>query len=185
MCNSGRTSELPRWPRPCSSVRGGMIIRSATPADESSLVDLHRRASLAAFAHIFPPEQFPFPLAATTARWHELLNAQPLDVLVAQMDGAIAGVVVVVDDTIESLFVDPELWRGGIGSALLDRACNRIAERGHTVARLWVMEPNQAARSFYESAGWSKDGRTATSSFPPHPIHLGYSKELGELGARP
>ncbi|MFL5909843.1 MAG: GNAT family N-acetyltransferase [Gaiellaceae bacterium] len=160
-----------------------MLIRSPTRADESALVDLQRRASLTAYAHIFPPEQFPYPLAATKARWNELLSDRPRDVFIAQIGGLIAGVVVVVDDTIQSLFVDPDRWRGGIGSALMDQACNRIAESGHAVARLWVMEPNLNARSFYESAGWSADGRSEASSFPPHPTLVSYSKVVSERRA--
>src|SRR4051812_13755625 len=132
-----------------------MEIRSATSADQVTLVDLQRRASLAAYGHIFPPEQFPYPLAAKDDWWRALLVDESATVIVAEVDSHIAGVVVVTGHVIQTLYVAPERWRRGIGRALLDHACKQIADAGHTVAQLFVMEANLRARSLYESVGWS------------------------------
>jgi GNAT superfamily N-acetyltransferase len=162
-----------------------MEIRSGTSADKPTLVELQRQASLAGYRHIFPPNEFPYPLGSTRDRWTQLLRDGSADVFVAEMDGEVAGVTVVAGDEIESLFVAPEWWRHHVGTELLEHACCRIADLGHTVARLYVMEANMRARSFYESAGWSIDGRSHVSPFLPHPVLLGYSKVVSQVPGNP
>ena len=38
-----------------------MSIRAATRTDVETLLAIQRTASLAAFAHVFPPAEFPYP----------------------------------------------------------------------------------------------------------------------------
>jgi GNAT superfamily N-acetyltransferase len=59
---------------------------------------------------------------------------------------------------IRAIYVDPRLWRHGIGAALMDRAVARLDQLGHAAQRLWVLEANARGREFYESAGWYFDG---------------------------
>jgi ribosomal protein S18 acetylase RimI-like enzyme len=63
-----------------------------------------------------------------------------------------------------ALYVDPPLWRAGIGRALLDAACARLGEAGHQRAFLWVLSANTRARRFYERMGWRADGHTRTDA---------------------
>jgi RimJ/RimL family protein N-acetyltransferase len=153
-----------------------MELREATLEDLDALVDLQRAASLAAFEHIFPPDRYPFPEAGTVAHWRRTLTSRDEHVLVAAEDGAIVGVVAFTDHTyVHSLLVAPDRWGSGIGGVLTDEALRRLQEMGHRRAWLWVMEPNERARRFYEACGWRPDGRTERSAFPPYPTLLGYT----------
>ena len=70
-------------------------------------------------------------------------------VLVAETGGAITGFIAMHEDVVHHLYVRPDLRRHGIGSALLDRA----KERMPSGFRLWVFQQNLPARRFYEKHG--------------------------------
>ena len=71
------------------------------------------------------------------------------DVRVADVDGAVGGFLALGPETVEHLYVRPELQGRGVGSALLDVA---KALRGDGF-RLWVFQRNGGARRFYERHG--------------------------------
>jgi hypothetical protein len=71
------------------------------------------------------------------------------DVLVAETNGEISGFLAVHGDMVEHLYVHPDLLRRGIGSALLQRAKERLPSG----FRLWVFQQNVPARGFYERTG--------------------------------
>src|SRR5262245_51016417 len=72
------------------------------------------------------------------------------DVLVAEVDGSIAGFVAMSNgNLLEHLYVHPDLTDRGIGSALLERAKARMPGG----FRLWVFQANAGARRFYERHG--------------------------------
>jgi ribosomal protein S18 acetylase RimI-like enzyme len=60
------------------------------------------------------------------------------------------------------LYVAPTIWRSGIGTRLLAKGEELLAQRDHTEATLWVLEGNAQARHFYERAGWRFDGTRQT-----------------------
>lgn len=53
-----------------------------------------------------------------------------------------------------AMYVHPDHWRSGVGSALMGQTVSRFNEMGATVGYLWVLEDNQIGRSFYERSGW-------------------------------
>ena len=57
-----------------------------------------------------------------------------------------------------SIYLDPSVWRCGIGSALLDAGLAALREDGPTPVILWVVDGNERACRFYESRGWHFDG---------------------------
>lgn len=72
------------------------------------------------------------------------------EVLVAEQDGRIKGFVATSHgDSLEHLYVHPEAQGRGIGSALLERAKERMPGG----FRLWVFQQNAQARRFYEHRG--------------------------------
>ena len=71
------------------------------------------------------------------------------EVHVAEMDGEINGFLALHGDMVEHLYVRPDLLRRGIGSALLQRAKERLPSG----FRLWVFQDNVPARRFYERHG--------------------------------
>ena len=71
------------------------------------------------------------------------------DVHVAETDGEIGGFLALHGGMVEHLYVRPDLLRRGIGSALLQRAKERLPSG----FRLWVFQENVPARRFYERHG--------------------------------
>ncbi len=71
------------------------------------------------------------------------------DVFVAETNGETGGFIAILGDMVEHLYVRPELLRRGIGSALLQRAEERLPSG----FRLWVFLENVPARRFYERHG--------------------------------
>jgi len=86
---------------------------------------------------------------------------------VAVCDGAIRGFVTTGPARDEGargageilgLYVDPDLWRDGIGRALIREARGRLHRAGHREAILWVLDGNDRAARFYQADGWRPDG---------------------------
>ena len=65
---------------------------------------------------------------------------------------------------IATLYVDPDKWRLGCGSSLVEAVVAAARERSFHGLSLWVLATNVAARVFYESMGFSPDGATKTDS---------------------
>jgi GNAT superfamily N-acetyltransferase len=154
------------------------VIREAWPDEAETLAAIQRDASLAALAHIFPPERYPFPLDAVRERWREALGDREVAVLVADEDGAAVGVAGCRTEWLDGLYVLPAAWGQGVGRELHDRVLDRLREEGSTRCNLWVLEHNGRARRFYERLGWRESGATRVVPFPPNPIDVGYSIEL-------
>jgi tRNA dimethylallyltransferase len=158
-------------------LEGGILLRRAMPEDEEALFEVQRDASLAALGHIYPPERYPFPDEAVRARWHEALEAGN-EIVVAEQDGRVIGLAAWADGWLDGLYVRPEHWGDGVADRLHDAALEGIVAGGAPAARLWVLEGNARARRFYERRGWRADGSQRVVPFPPHPLDLGYTKEL-------
>lgn len=54
--------------------------------------------------------------------------------------------------------LDPDVWRRGLGRALLGEVIGTLAADGYPSAVLWVVSENTRAREFYEVEGWTTDG---------------------------
>lgn len=59
---------------------------------------------------------------------------------------------------IVAIYVDPDRWRSGVGSALLDDLIRAAGARACASVTLWVLSGNQRARAFYEARGFVVDG---------------------------
>jgi ribosomal protein S18 acetylase RimI-like enzyme len=64
-------------------------------------------------------------------------------------DGAIVGFMMLGDEVLEYLFLEPRVFRRGIGTALLELA----KERRPAGFTLWTFQQNERARAFYERQG--------------------------------
>jgi ribosomal protein S18 acetylase RimI-like enzyme len=92
----------------------------------------------------------------------------PGDVLVAVIDGAVAGYVKLARAVplesnrhvleIRGLAVDPAQHRRGVGRLLLAAAAREASARGARRLTLRVLGPNNAARALYESCGFKVEG---------------------------
>jgi GNAT superfamily N-acetyltransferase len=163
-------ARLPRAPRP--------LIREALRDEAETLAAIQRDASLAANAHIFPPELYPFPMAEIIGRWERFLDDPSVSVLVCEEDGTGVGVAGSRAGWLDGLYVLPEWWSRGVGRSLHDEVLERQRRAGGTRCHLWVLERNDRARRFYERLGWHENRDTRVVPFPPNPIDVGYSIEL-------
>ena len=154
------------------------MIRDARPDEAATLAAIQRDASLAALAHIFPPDEYPYPMAEVTDRWEDALADERVAVFVAEDGGIPVGVAGARAEWLDGLYVLPEWWSRGVGRALHDHVLEHLRSAGSTRCHLWVLEHNDRARRFYERLGWREDGTSRVVPFPPHPTDLGYAIEL-------
>ena len=135
-----------------------------------------RAASLAGFQHVFPPDLYEFPDEAIRADWISALNDPHAETYLAFEDDEAVGVVSLGHGVLATLYVMPESWSQGVGSALHDLALERLCAAKVQEARLWTLTENHRARDFYEKRGWRLTGRTRVVPFPPHPIDVEYAR---------
>ena len=142
------------------SGRAELNIRLARPEERDALEALQRRASLA------------------LGEYNEQLEAEPDaihlppgqiergEVIVADLDDRIAGfAALLIDDCVaelDGLFVEPELWRRGIGAALIGVAVHEARRQGLSMTVI----ANPSAREFYEKCGFTVEGEAQTRFGP-------------------
>ena len=131
-------------------------LRLARAEERELLEDLQRRASLA-----LPPyrEQIEANSDAIHLPAAQIANGQ---VTVAELDGEVVGFAAVVGGELDGLFVEPALWRRGVGRALVDDATHQARRKG--LALTVIAAPT--ARGFYESCGFVVEGEAETRFGP-------------------
>jgi ribosomal protein S18 acetylase RimI-like enzyme len=144
-------------------------IRKASPTDARAIAEVHVASRRAGYAAFFPAEYLAgLTIADSEAMWQERLE-DPLRVAaVIEADGRVAGytwygkadmpIPHELTGGVEQLYVDPDHWRRGFGSALIREAEEGLVVLGFSDAVLSVYEANEQARRFYEARGWSFDG---------------------------
>jgi GNAT superfamily N-acetyltransferase len=145
----------------------GASFREATIGDEDRLTVLERSANLRALAHIFPPEQHPYPTDDVRDRWLALLRDPSVCVAVSEDADGLTSFVAFDSDLLRHLAVRPDLWGTGLAKDAMDWALVR-----EPLQRLWCLEANSRALAFYERRGWTRTGRRQHSEFPPHPVEV-------------
>ena len=129
-----------------------ITLRLAKPEEHQKLEDLQRRASLELPEYrddlLANPDAIHLPPA-------QIANGQ---VIVADFAGEVAGFAAVVGGELDGLFVEPDLWGGGIGRALIQAAAHQARLRGLTL----TVVANPSARGFYESCGFTVEGEEQT-----------------------
>ena len=153
-------------------------IRPAEAGELETLLAIQREAAVAAFAHIFPQDLYPFPNDGVREVWRKMLADPDVEIHIAEIDSLPAGSVSVDDEFLRTLYVLPGFQGRGVGSALHDFALDRLGARGCRAARLWTLEENWDARRFYERRGWTLTDQTRVVPFPPSPIDVQYAKPL-------
>ncbi|HVM22123.1 MAG TPA: GNAT family N-acetyltransferase [Sphingomicrobium sp.] len=133
-----------------------MLIRPAQPGERLELEELQRRASLELTDYreqlLASPDAVHLPPA-------QIANGQ---VIVAEVNGHVAGFAAVVGGGLDGLFVEPELWGRGIGRALVDAATHEARKRGLSLSVI----ANPGARGFYERCGFVVEGEEPTRFGP-------------------
>jgi GNAT superfamily N-acetyltransferase len=135
-----------------------MVIRLAQESERTALEELQWRASLEnpgdRDALLANPDAIDLPLEQITSG----------RVFVSEMDGSIVGFAAVVpreggDADLDALFVEPALWKRGIGRRLVDH-CSVVARHNGCLALHVIGNPH--AEGFYTSCGFEVTGRAQT-----------------------
>ena len=133
-----------------------LTLRLARPEEHEALEALQRRASLELPEYrdqlIANPDAIYLPQG-------QIANGQ---VIVAELDGEVAGFAAVVGGELDGLFVEPDLWGRGVGRALVDAATHEARKRGLALKVI----ANPRARRFYEHCGFSLEGEVQTRFGP-------------------
>jgi GNAT superfamily N-acetyltransferase len=133
-----------------------LILRIAYPDELENLEELQRRASLELPEYrkqlLANPDAIHLPPA-------QIANGQ---VIVAEVNGEVAGFAAVVGGELDGLFVEPDLWGQGVGRALVDAATHEARKRGLTLKVIAA----PGTRRFYESCGFTVEGDAQTRFGP-------------------
>jgi putative acetyltransferase len=135
------------------------VLRPATGNDVDAIARLFHRGW-----HDVHPGRVPEGLTErrTPEAFHERVAqrvAETDETTVADVDGTIAGFVMVNDDgEAEQVYVDRAFRGSGVAALLLTEAERQIAAAGHDVAWLVVVRGNARAQAFYAKQGWADQG---------------------------
>lgn len=156
-------------------------LRAARPGDAYAIAGVQVRSWRAAYRGLLPDDV----LAGLSVRnreqfWSGALTARPAHtgILVAAIGDAVVGFAATgpplvpqdrADPTLGdlyALYINPDLWRRGIGTQLHAAALDRLRSCGFTHAGLWVLDTNERALRFYNRHGWTDTGRTHVDHGP-------------------
>lgn len=133
-----------------------LTIRLARPDERLDLEALQRRASLALPEYREQLEAHPEVIDLPA---EQIAEGQ---VLVAELDGRIAGFAALIAGELDGLFVEPDLWKHGVGSALIEAAAREARMQGLSL----TVTANPTARLFYEKCGFTLEGERETMFGP-------------------
>jgi ribosomal protein S18 acetylase RimI-like enzyme len=149
-----------------------LLVRDATPDDAETIVGLTVAGWEAAYGPILGDEAVRnLPVSAWRHEVNTGLRAPEADSFtkLAELEGAIAGYCYVAAPgrgepsgsklaEVVALYVEPGVWRRGVGRALMTAAGDEAKERGYEVLRLECFEENAPALAFYGRIGFTRDG---------------------------
>lgn len=152
-----------------------MLIRPAQPDDALHIARVHVRAWQVGYRHLLPGDYLARLDPRERAQRYDFANQdlQRPKTVVVEEDGIIRGFATTSPardaDTPDSgelcaLYVDPDAWGRGLGTALLSAARLRLVEQGFRHAMLWLLAGNQRAERLYCADGWAPDGQARTES---------------------
>jgi ribosomal protein S18 acetylase RimI-like enzyme len=150
-------------------------VRRAVPEDAAPIAAVHVGTWQVAYRGLMPDAVLDgLSVAQRERMWRQALTAEEsLAVYVAVEDGPVVGFCAVAapsrdheaDDgvaEISAVYVDPGVWRRGVGRALMDVALRDLRAGGWRWVTLWVLAQNRPAREFYAQFGFEPDGAEMT-----------------------
>jgi len=124
-----------------------VILRRAGPADAGPIADIDRAARAAALPNVRWGHS-----ADEVRAWIADTLLATRDVWVAERDGLL-GFMAMQPGWIDLLYLRPDVWRRGIGAALMARAKTLHPSGLH----LYCFQCNARARAFYEAQGFAAE----------------------------
>jgi len=131
-----------------------LLIRPAAAKDAVAIADIHLVARASAMPWL-PVIHSP---AEVLAFFQDVVLPTEF-VQVATKSQIVTGFISTKDGWVNHLYIAPSAWRGGIGSALIEKA-KSDAKR----LQLWTFQQNAAARAFYAQHGFQETELTDGSN---------------------
>ena len=133
-------------------------LRRATPDDVEAIADLFHRSW-----HDVHPGRVPDGLTErrTARAFRDRVEQRVRDTdetTVAEVDGEVAGFIMVCGDETEQVYVDRRFRGSGVAGLLLTEAERQIAAAGYDNTWLAVVRGNDRAQAFYAKQGWVDEG---------------------------
>lgn len=146
-------------------------IRAALPAETEAVADLHVRARSTYYPDGVPQAEFDWVEA-----WRVSIARPDGRVLCALLGGRLVGIASFRTpdgagaDTVKlfQFHVDPDRWRGGIGTALHAACVEEWRAEGRRTAVLDVHVDNRRAQGFYARQGWVPDAENPPAEGDHH-----------------
>ena len=147
-----------------------MVIRKAGPSDAKQIAVVIVEAWRAAYRGLVPDSTLDdLSVEDFAERWRERIANLWGHIFVAEREGQVVGVVAcgsTQDEDVDHdkvgeihvIYVHPDEWRQGHGSALAGEALRCLREEGFDEVVLWVLRGNERAAKFYEAEGFAADG---------------------------
>ena len=142
-----------------------LTIRPADRSDAEAITQIYIASWNVGFRGLMLQRQVD---AALVARWEQDLLA-PLSRRwwVAEVAGVIVGFAGIgpsrdpIDPEIgelDTIAVDPSMWRRGVGRALFSKVFHALVADGYREAVIWTLAGYLQGQRFYEAMGWRLDG---------------------------
>ena len=166
------------------------VVREAQIGDARGMAIVHVRSWQVGYKEIMPKDVLDgLTIESREEGWVERIAAGKFTILVAEEQGAIQGWATFGSyrgdgapenaGELYGIYVAPERYGTGIGSALWDAAMCRLRNDGYPVIYLWVLEANARARRFYKGKGCAADG--AEKPFAVGDVELRALRYMREL----
>ncbi len=144
------------------------LVRPATVRDAKAIARVHATAAQAAYRDLLAPDQLSGPsLEERQAHWREAIEYSEPQVQVAVSGDEMVGFVGFdrsrdkgtpsTTGEIWALYVLPDHWNQGAGTALWDAANDGLKEEGCTKVTAWVPVRNERALQFFEHVGFKRE----------------------------
>lgn len=171
--------------------RPHVLVRTARPSDVVQLARVDILSWRGAYDGIFPDSELAkLSLKRRQTQWSRRLDHHSPNrlTLVAEVDGRVVGFAYAGTarrerqsaGEIYEMYVLPQWWGYGVGTALMDITLSWLAPRFDR-AVLWVVRENTGARRFYEARGfrWKRDSFRVFIFFDAMVQCVQYALDLG------
>ncbi len=156
-----------------------VTVRPAVLEDARAIASVHVSSWRGAYPGLLPAELLDsLSLQERERQWRRWLEpgGERSRTLVAELGGAVVGFSTLAIECrdadepegvgeIPALYVRPQSWGRGAGTALMDASVEAMRAGGCRQAILWMLEGNDRAAGFYAGQGWRADGGRRGSQY--------------------
>ena len=152
-----------------------LILRPAEPDDAMGVASVHVRSWQIGYRNLLPDEYLDRLRPEDRAMHYDFENPDPRQpaTIVALHGKTIIGFATTAgarafelagSGELCALYVDPDNWGRGVGTALICEARAKLINLGFRHAILWILKGNARAERFYRMDGWKPGGLHRTQS---------------------